>query len=330
MALKIAGKPVGHIGFGMGGLTHPGHHVSTEDAIATLKAALNSGANFWNAGTIYGTPQHNSLHLLNAYFTKYSEDAEKVVISVKACFDMRAGQAHNDEESVKASIEHCLQVLDGKCRIDLFQPCRLDPEIPVEETIGAIAEYVKAGKIGSVGLSECSAASIRKAVAVTTISAVEIELSLFETGIFSNGVAAACKEFGIPIVAYSPLNKGFLTGQLRKYEDIPENDYRRMFPRFQPDVFEENLKLVEEVEKTAKRQGCTTIQAAIAWVTAQSEVVAVPVIPIPGASSVARAEENLKDVRLTKEHLQEINDVLESVEVKGARAPARFAHFLEV
>lgn len=329
MAFTIAGKHVGRIGFGMGGLTGFGK-VSKEDGIATLKAALNAGANFWNAGDIYGTPEYNSLHLLDAYFTKYPEDAAKVVISVKSCFDMKGAKTRNDTEGVKASIDHCLEILDGKCRIDVFQAARLDTKVPVEETVGAIAEYVKAGKIGGVGLSECGAASIRKAAAVTTIAAVEIELSLFETGIFSNGVSDACRQLRIPIVAYSPLNKGFLTGQLRKYEDLPEKDFRRMFPRFQPDVFDENLKLVEEVEKLAKRKGASVIQVAIGWVLAQSETIGVPVIPIPGASAVSRVEENSREVMLTKEELEDLDGVLERIVVKGGRAPAQFSHFLEV
>ena len=329
MSFTMAGKTVGRISFGMAGLTGFGK-VSTEDAIATLKAALYAGANFWNAGEIYGKPDYNSLHLLNAYFTKYPGDAEKVVISVKSCFDLMGGKTFNDTEGVRACIDRCLAVLDGKCKIDIFEPARLDPNVPVEETVRAIAEYVKAGKIGSVGLSECGAASIRKASAVTPISAVEIELSLFETGIFTNGVADVCKELNIPIVAYSPLNKGFLTGQLRKYEDMPEKDYRQMFPRFQPDVFDENLKLVEEVERLAKGKGYSAIQVAIAWVAAQSETIGVPVIPIPGASSVPRVDENMKEVTLSKTELEEISAILEKIEVKGGRAPARFSHFLEV
>ena len=196
-------------------------------------------------------------------------------------------------------------------------------------TVGAIAEFVKAGRLGGVGLSECSAATIRKASAVHPIAAVEVELSLFETGILSNGVAEACKEFGIPIIAYSPLSRGFLTGQIRKYEDI-ENDFRRMFPRFQREVFDDNLKLVDEVEKVAKRKGCSTAQVAIAWVSAQRKSVGVPVIPIPGASALSRAEENLSRIELDDDELKEIGKVLEDIEIKGARYPAMFARFQEV
>lgn len=213
MAFKIANKTINSpIGFGMGGLTAYGK-LSFDEAIPVLKAALQHGANFWNAGENYGTTDRNSLHLLNAYFTRYPEDADKVCISVKSSFDMANARALCDACSIKKSIERCLSVLDGKCRIDIWQPARLDADIPVEETVGAIAEYVKAGKIGGVGLTECSANSIRKASAVHPVAAVEVEVSLFETSIYSNGVADACRESGIPIVAYSPLSRGMLTGK---------------------------------------------------------------------------------------------------------------------
>ena len=331
MSLTIADRPVGPIGFGMGGLTSHLKQppIQTQDAIDTLKAALDAGANCWNAGTNYGTPEYNSLHLLNAYFTKYPEDADKVVVSVKSCFEFGTG-IHVDAQSVRDSIEHCLKVIDGKCRIDVFQAARLDPNVPVEETVGAIAEYLKAGKIGGVGLSECSVESIKQAVAVTPIAAVEVEVSMFETGIFRNGIAEACKKNSIPIVAYSPLNRGFLSGQIRRQEDLPEKDFRHMMPRWQADAFDHNFKLVEEAEKVAKQKGCSSVQVALAWVVAQTESVGVPVIPIPGASSISRLRENMESVMLSDEELKGIDEVLEKTEVKGGRAPAQFTKYLEV
>jgi len=183
MALTIAGKQIGPIGFGMIGLVAPGKAKSKEQAFAVMKAALNAGANMWNAGAFYGTPQWNSLHLLAAYFTTYPEDANRVFISVKGCFDRAAGKTACDAEGVKASIEECLQIFDGRCRIDLFQAARGDPDVAIEVTVGAIAEYVKTGKVGCIGLSECSANTIRRASAIHPIGAVELELSLFETSI---------------------------------------------------------------------------------------------------------------------------------------------------
>lgn len=270
------------------------------------------------------------MHLLNAYFTQYPEDAAKVFVSVKGCFDMSAAKSLNDEEGVQASINNCLRILDGKCRIDLFQTSRGDLKIPVEETIAAIAEFVKSGQIGSVGLSECSAATLRRAVKAHPIAAVEVELSLFETGVLTRGVGEACKELGVPIIAYSPLGRGFLTGQLRKFEDLDANDFRRMFPRFQADVFDNNLKLVDEIARIAKQKGCTITQVAIGWVVAQGEKLGVPVIPIPGTAQLGRLKENLHAVTLTGAELEEIDEILRKIDVKGGRYPERFSQYLEL
>jgi pyridoxine 4-dehydrogenase len=175
-----------------------------------MRTALSLGANNWNGGELYGTPEHNSLHLLNAYFTKYPEDAEKVVLSIKG--GVVPGQLRPDgsEAGVKRSIDECLKVLDGKKFLDLFECARIDPKVPIEDSISYIAEYVKAGKLGGISLSEVEAEDIRKAQAVHPISAVEVEFSLYATDILENGVAATCAELGIPIIAYSPIGRGFL------------------------------------------------------------------------------------------------------------------------
>lgn len=175
-----------------------------------MRTALALGANAWNGGEIYGTPQRNSLHLLNEYFTKWPEDAEKVVLSIKGGVVPGGLQPDGSKANVTRSIEECLAVLDGKKFLDLFECARVDVRVPLEETIGTIAEYVKAGKVGGISLSEVGANTIRKAHAIHPISAVEVEFSLWATDILENGVAATCAELGIPIVAYSPLGRGFL------------------------------------------------------------------------------------------------------------------------
>lgn len=175
-----------------------------------MREALKQGSNFWNAGEIYGTPERNSLHLLNEYFTKYPEDAEKVVLSVKGAFKPGQPVMDGSKENVIRSIEECLRVLDGKKSLDIFECARVDPNVPIEDTVSFIAPYVKAGKVGGIGLSEANAANIRRAAKVHTIAAVEAELSLWSTHIFDNGTVDVCGELGIPIIAYSPLGKGFL------------------------------------------------------------------------------------------------------------------------
>ncbi|KAF2160543.1 hypothetical protein M409DRAFT_59810 [Zasmidium cellare ATCC 36951] len=326
----ISGKAVNPIGYGLISLMHPGR-VSPADAIKTLKAALNAGSNFWNASDYYGTPEYNSLHLLNAYFTQYPEDADKVVVSVKSCIDVRNGIPHCDPESVRQNVEKCLAILDGKCRLDVFAPGRLDPDGSVEETVAAIQEFVDAGKIGGVGLSECIGASLRKASKVAKIQTVEVELSLFENrGIYENGVADACREFGIPIVAYSPIGRGFLTGQYRKFEDLGETDYRKMFPRFAKEHFDNNMQILHAAEEVAKKKGCSTVQVALAWVVAQRGVVGAPVIPIPGTASEERLKENTAVVQLGEEDLEELKAALEKVEVQGARYSEKHARLLNI
>jgi pyridoxine 4-dehydrogenase len=161
-------------------------------------------------GEFYGTPELNSLHLLNDYFTKYPEDADKVVISIKGGMKATEVAIDGSKANIQRSIDECLRVLDGKKFLDLFECSRVDPEVPVEDTISYIAEYVKAGKLGGICMSEVSAKSIRKGHAVHPIAAVEVEFSMYATEILENDVAATCAELGIPIIAYSPMGRGFL------------------------------------------------------------------------------------------------------------------------
>lgn len=327
---KIAGKTV-KFGYGMGSLITPYVQKTDAEAITILKAALESGANFWNAGLHYGRPERNIVHLLNAYFTQYPEDADKVVVSIKGCFNTTTFKPDTSASGVRESIDLCLRILDGKCRIDIFQAARLDPSnVPVEETISAIAEYVQAGKIGGVGISECNADSLRRAAVVHPIAAAELELSLFSTHILSDGTAAVCADLGIPIIAYGPLGKGFLSGQIRKLVDIPADDYRRAygFPRFQPGAFEENFKLVAEVEKLANAQGVTTAQVALGWVASQSLKLKVPVMALPGSASIERIKQNARPADLNEDELEQLDRILERMEVRGNRVPEKFAHML--
>jgi pyridoxine 4-dehydrogenase len=180
-------------------------------SIEAMRESLAQGANFWNGGEFYGTKERNSLHLLNEYFTKYPEDSEKVVLSMKGALDPdNIANITGDREGIRRSIDECLKLLDGKKFLDIFEQARVDPKVPIETSINAIAEYVKEGKVGGIGLSEVSASTIRRAAKVHPIAAVEVEFSLWATDILHNGVAAACAENNIPIVAYSPLGRGFL------------------------------------------------------------------------------------------------------------------------
>ncbi|GME60211.1 aldo keto reductase [Neofusicoccum parvum] len=294
-----------------------------------MRAALAGGCNFWNGGEFYGPPQNNSLTLLEKYYEKYPDDATKVVLSIKGCFghDMTPDCS---PEGVRKSVENSLAMLGEKGKIDIFEPARRDPKVPLEQTLEALAELVKEGKIGGVALSEVNANTIKEAARITKIAAVEIELSLWQTDPLTNGITEACKELDIPIVAYSPIGSGILTGQIKSFDDIPEHDFRKTSPRFQPENFEVNLQLVRALEKFATAKNCTPAQLAINWVQALSNRPDMPVIiPIPGATSAERVAENSRGVDLTKEELREIDGILASFEVVGSRTHPAIQHLAD-
>jgi len=174
---------------------------SEEASFKALKASLAAGSNFWNAGEFYGTPELNSLTLLEKYFTKYPEDADKVILSIKGA--VGATGPDTSAEGIRSSVDNCLRLLNGKKSIDMFEPARVSPKTPIETTMKVLEEeYVKTGKIGGIALSEVSAATIERAAKVTKIVAVEIELSLWSIEPLTNGITAVCAKHNIPIVAY--------------------------------------------------------------------------------------------------------------------------------
>lgn len=268
--------------------------ISHEEAIKPMKAALENGVNFWNAvcttsgtslvvlpefhlrvntdlerrsqATFYGAPDANSLHLLKYYFTKYPEDAPRVVLSLKGSYDIRRQVPDGSPDGLRAAVDEALRVLDGVKTIDLFALGRIDDAVPVETSVRALVELIGERKIGSYGLSEVSPSTIRRAYAIHPPAAVEEELSLFSRHVLAEGgVADTCHELGIPLVGYSPLGSGWLTGQFKKLDDLAADDYRRYFPRFQTGAFEKNIKLAEAVEALAQRKRATSAQIAIAW-----------------------------------------------------------------
>ncbi|KAL2832043.1 aldo/keto reductase [Aspergillus cavernicola] len=333
MAVTLVNRAIGPIGFGLMGLTWRANPTPYDEAVKVMKQALELGANFWNAAEFYGPPHANSLQLLDYYFTKYPEDSSKVVLSVKGGMGPKGPDA--TREAIRASVDNCLKLLNGKVFISIFEPARVDPNTPIETTISALTEYVQAGKIGGIGISECSEQTIRRAHAVHPLAAVEVELSLFSTEPLDNGVAAACAELNIPLVAYSPLSRGWLTGQLRSLDDLPANDSRRNFPRFQPDVFHLNLKLVEQLEQIVaekkKKKNVTLAQTAIGWVRAQNNIPGAPVIiPIPGCTTVARVQENMATVELTAGEMDRIAAILKEIPVHGDRYGGVYARFMNL
>ncbi|EDU39937.1 aldo/keto reductase [Pyrenophora tritici-repentis Pt-1C-BFP] len=294
---ELVGKTVGPIGYGLMGLTWRKNPQPAEQSYEAMRTALSLGANNWNGGELYGSPERNSLHLLNEYFTKYPGDAEKVVLSIKGGLKKGEMAPDGSRENVRRSIDECLKVLDGKKSLDLFECARVDPNTPIEDTISYIAEYVKDGKLGGISLSEVSAKSIRRAHGVHPISAVEVEFSLWATEILEND-----------------------TGKYKKHSDIEPDSMLHHMPRFQPDVFDENIKLLHAVEDMAQEQGChTSSDCHRLGARAKRYQGHAYDIPIPGATTSARIEENMKPAKLSDEDMKALGEMLNKFPPIGAR-----------
>lgn len=294
-----------------------------EQAFKVLKAALAAGVNVWNGADFYGTPDNNSLHLMNRYFTAFPEDADKVVLSIKSgVVSMKTFTMDCSPAGLRGFVDNALKILDGKKKIDIFGCARVDPNVPVEESIKALAELKEEGKIGGIQLSEVKAETIRRAASVAKIDMLEAEVSLWATDVFRNGVAETCAELGIPIIAHTPLGAGMLTGTIKSPDDLAAHDHHRLFPRFQPDNLAKNRLLVDELEKIAAAKGCTPAQLALSWIKVQSRKPELPLfVPVAGARSEARVFENRKDVDLSDDDLAKIEILQEKYPTAGERFP---------
>ncbi|KAI0485202.1 voltage-gated shaker-like K+ channel, subunit [Xylariaceae sp. FL0804] len=317
---QFFGKEVGQIGYGLMGLTWRAQPCSQEQAFEAMKTALKHGDNLWNGGEFYGPRERNSLVLLEEYFAKYPEDADKVVLSIKGGLD---SHFHPDgsPEGTRRTLDNCLAQLKGRKKLDMFEFARRDQNADMKVTFDVIQkEYIDTGKLGGISLSEVRAETIHEAVKHAKIVACEVELSLFSTEVLENGVAAACAQYDIPLVAYSPIGRGMLTGAIQSVDDLDEHQKR--WPRMQPGNFEINLELVHRVQEIAKKKGCTPAQFAINWTIALSRRPGMPlIIPIPGATTAARIDENAKMIDITDEELAEIDTILSKFKPAGDRYP---------
>jgi aryl-alcohol dehydrogenase-like predicted oxidoreductase len=287
------------------------------ESIATIHRALEMGVTFFDTADIYG-PHTNEELLGRALRGK----RESVVLATKFGIVREAGNPqfrgiNGKADYVKSACEGSLRRLGVSC-IDLYYQHRVDPKTPIEETVGAMAELVRDGKVRYLGLSEAAAETIRRAHAVHPITAVQSEYSLW-TRDPEQGALGTCRELGIGFVPYSPLGRGFLTGQIKSFEDLPADDYRRTAPRFQGENFQRNLDLVERVSVMARDKNCTPAQLALAWVLAQGE----NIVPIPGTKRRKYLRENLGalDVSLTIGDLERIDDLFPAGAAAGSRYP---------
>ncbi|KAF2656781.1 Aldo/keto reductase [Lophiostoma macrostomum CBS 122681] len=320
----ILSREVGPIGYGLMSLTMgaPASLPSEEQAFAALRTAADSGSIVWDGAEFYGAPSYNSLVLLNRFFTKYPEYADKVVINIKGAMKPN-WTPDGTSENIRRSVENCVDVLGPKGNIHMFECGRRDMKVPLEDQITTLKTLVEEGKIGSVALTEVNANTIREAAKMVKISAVEVELSIWNTGPLKNGIVQACAELDIPILAYSPLGSAMLTGTLRSPVDIPEGDHRRMFPKYQDGNFQQNVKLVNELGKVATQRGCTVGQVALGWLVALSRRPDMPtIIPIPGSKSVEHVKENAVVVDLTNTEMDRIDAIISDYAVVGDRFPS--------
>jgi aryl-alcohol dehydrogenase-like predicted oxidoreductase len=317
-ALGSQGIKASQLGLGCMGMSEFYGETNEEENFRVLDRALELGINFWDTADVYG-PLKNEILLAKALKGR----RDKVTLATK--FGIMRDPSNpqvrglcGKPEYVQTACEASLKRLEIET-IDLYYLHRVDPGTPIEYTVGAMGKLVEQGKVRGIGLSEVSVATLRKAHAIFPISAVQSEYSLW-TRDPEDEVLATCKELGIAFVPYSPLGRGFLTGQIKTFEDLAADDFRRMSPRFQGENFDKNLELVKKIEEIAVSKNCTASQLALAWVMAQGDFL----FPIPGTKKVKYLEENAGalNVQLSKEELDSIDTFFPKDIAIGTRYPA--------
>ena len=315
--LGRGGPIVSAIGLGCMGMSEFYGKGDEEESIATIHRAVDLGVTFFDTADVYGP--HKNEELVGRALRGHRD---RVIIATK--FGILRNPDKPEFRGITGKPDYIREACEGSLRrlgihcIDLYYQHRVDPDTPIEETIGAMAALIKAGKVRYLGLSEASAETIRRAHAVHPITALQSEYSLW-TRDPEKEILPLCRELGIGFVPYSPLGRGFLTGKIQKVEDLAENDYRRTVPRFQGKNFERNLDLVKRADEIAREKRCSPAQLALAWVLAQGN----DIVPIPGTKRRKYLQENVgaAEVVLTDEDLERINEVAPKDGFAGSRYP---------
>jgi aryl-alcohol dehydrogenase-like predicted oxidoreductase len=313
--LGSQGLEVSAEGLGCMGMTWAYGAGDERSGLETIHRALELGVTFLDTAEIYG-PYDNEELVGRAIAGR----REEVELATK--FGFRVDPEDDHGRAVDGSPENVRRAIDGSLRrlgtdhVDLYYQHRIDPEVPIEETVGAMGELVSAGKVRYVGLSEPSAETIRRAHATFPVTAVQSEYSLW-TRDPEDEVLPTLRELGIGLVPYSPLGRGFLTGAIRSLDDLAEDDWRRSNPRFQEEALQENLRLADRVAELAEQIGATPAQVALAWLLAKGE----DIVPIPGTKSPRRLEENAAavDLELSEEQVAELDEAVSPAAVRGER-----------